>query len=245
MARRHFILPNVAANARVRIDTASGTTSPADIVNDSGQAVAGAILHADGSGFLGDEIYGPADGTKTLYVKTLNDSDAVTATATLSASHSGQVTAAQLESRVAALEEGGSAASRASSAFAAQITTNVAGSGGDELEFGVQSGDVLFDMTNPLEPVALADGVYSIVAKVGIAGGAGHSVSLDLGVYTPSSGDTVVDYTETKPISINPQPISASIVCAMSAGDAMFVGLSNDSPTDITGELIAWIFKIG
>jgi hypothetical protein len=72
MGRLLFVLPSVGAGDTVRIDTASGSNTPASIAPASGgPAITGAVLHAGADGAL-PRVLGPADGTDTLYLKQLN-----------------------------------------------------------------------------------------------------------------------------------------------------------------------------
>jgi hypothetical protein len=78
MGRLLFVLPSVGAGDAVRIDTASGSDTPADIVPaGGGPSITGAALHAGVEGQL-PRILGPADATSTLYLKQLDYRGTVT-----------------------------------------------------------------------------------------------------------------------------------------------------------------------
>lgn len=81
-------LPVQPSGANVRIDTASGSNSPASgLLSVEGSPIL-STLASDGVSGAVPAFLGP-DGTTTLYVKTLNSAGAVTATATLAGTSSG------------------------------------------------------------------------------------------------------------------------------------------------------------
>jgi hypothetical protein len=81
MARYYFQLSTVTPGTYVRLDSASGSTSPTAISpRDSAVVIPGSILRSDATT---GGLPGVAAGVATLYQKTLSATGAVTATATL------------------------------------------------------------------------------------------------------------------------------------------------------------------
>lgn len=82
MGRLLFVLPSVGAGDTVRLDTDSGTDTPADVTPaGGGPSITGALLHAGVDGAL-PRVLGPADGTDTLYLKELDYQGAATGSPT-------------------------------------------------------------------------------------------------------------------------------------------------------------------
>lgn len=80
MSRLLFVLPSVGAGDEVLITSDDAGTTPAQIVpSGGGGPITGSRLRADGAGKL-PRVFGPNDGTATLYVASLNYRGAVTGT---------------------------------------------------------------------------------------------------------------------------------------------------------------------